>query len=215
MGGSSVYTMYKRQGEYIAGATKGDHDGGGTPPRWYVYFSVDDVDAAAGKVSNLGGKVLHGPFDAMEDGRMAIITDPQGVMCMLWQAKKRIGCGRQNEPGSPCWFELATPDAKGAVAFYNELLKSTAQEMPGAPSEYHMLTVEGEARAGVMQITEQMGGMAPAWTVYLGVEDIDAATALIKEMGGKVMYGPTDAPQGRMASVTDPDGVPFSLFCRK
>ena len=165
-------------------------------------------------MSNLGGKVLREPFDVFDAGRMAVIADPQGAVCMLWTANNYIGCGRQDEPGSPCWFELMTTDAKGAVAFYNGLLKSTSQVMPMPDSsEYHLLSVAGKERAGVMQITEQMAGMPPVWSVYFGVEDIDASVALIKEMGGAITFEPMDIPDGnKMAGATDSDGISFGLF---
>jgi predicted enzyme related to lactoylglutathione lyase len=48
------------------------------PPHWRVYFAVDDCDAAAAKVVELGGKVLRQPED-MPYGRHADVADPQGA----------------------------------------------------------------------------------------------------------------------------------------
>ncbi len=54
-----------------------DHE---TPPHWMTYISVDDVDAAAGKVAGAGGTVVREPFDIPGVGRIAIVSDPgQGV----------------------------------------------------------------------------------------------------------------------------------------
>ena len=53
----------------------GDTD---TPPHWNVTFGVDDADATAAKVQELGGKVLVGPVDAPWV-RMAVVEDPQGA----------------------------------------------------------------------------------------------------------------------------------------
>lgn len=49
-----------------------------TPPHWDVTFAVDDADATAAKATELGGKVLAGPFDAPWV-RMVILADPQGA----------------------------------------------------------------------------------------------------------------------------------------
>lgn len=49
-----------------------------TPPHWDVTFAVDDADAIAAKATELGGKVLAGPFDAPWV-RMVVIADPQGA----------------------------------------------------------------------------------------------------------------------------------------
>ena len=51
---------------------------GGAPPSWGVTFGVDDADAIATKVRELGGEVLAGPFDAPWV-RLAIVRDPQGA----------------------------------------------------------------------------------------------------------------------------------------
>jgi predicted enzyme related to lactoylglutathione lyase len=50
----------------------------GGPANWSVTFAVADADATTRKASELGGKVLAGPFDAPWV-RMAVITDPQGA----------------------------------------------------------------------------------------------------------------------------------------
>jgi uncharacterized protein len=49
-----------------------------TPPHWSVTFAVDDADAVAAKVSELGGKVIVPPFDAPWV-RMTVVADPQGA----------------------------------------------------------------------------------------------------------------------------------------
>lgn len=55
------------------------------PPHWNTYFAVADVDAAAGKVQTLGGKIVQPPFDSPY-GRIAFVSDPFGASFMLQQA---------------------------------------------------------------------------------------------------------------------------------
>jgi hypothetical protein len=43
-----------------------------------VYFGVDDTDAAAAKVTELGGGVLMPTMD-IEAGRFAVVADPAGA----------------------------------------------------------------------------------------------------------------------------------------
>ncbi|GAA3038501.1 VOC family protein [Actinokineospora globicatena] len=50
----------------------------GTPPRWTVYFEVEDADAAVAKVIELGGTVQEGLTDTPH-GRQAVVTDDQGA----------------------------------------------------------------------------------------------------------------------------------------
>jgi uncharacterized protein len=49
-----------------------------TPAHWSVTFAVDDADATATKVPELGGTVVVPPFDAPWV-RMTIVSDPQGA----------------------------------------------------------------------------------------------------------------------------------------
>ena len=48
------------------------------PARWSIDFSVDDVDASAGKAAELGGSVVLPPVDGSV-GRTAVLADPQGA----------------------------------------------------------------------------------------------------------------------------------------
>jgi predicted enzyme related to lactoylglutathione lyase len=48
------------------------------PSHWLVYFGVDDVDASARKVTELGGTVMAGPMD-FPGGRFAVVLDDRGA----------------------------------------------------------------------------------------------------------------------------------------
>ena len=48
------------------------------PAHWSVTFGVDDAEAIAAKVLELGGKVIAGPLDAPWS-RAVVIEDPQGA----------------------------------------------------------------------------------------------------------------------------------------
>ncbi len=50
----------------------------GVPAHWSVYWEVDDVDGAVGKVRTLGGAVVADPVDTPY-GRLATVTDPAGA----------------------------------------------------------------------------------------------------------------------------------------
>ncbi len=53
------------------------------PSHWNTYFAVADADAAATKVTTLGGKVMQPPFDTPY-GRMAAVFDPFGTaFCII------------------------------------------------------------------------------------------------------------------------------------
>ena len=51
----------------------------GARPIWLAYFGVDDVDATVAKIVAAGGKVLMPAWDIPDVGRIAMVTDPQGI----------------------------------------------------------------------------------------------------------------------------------------
>ena len=53
------------------------------PSHWMAYITVDDVDSAAAKVTQLGGNVMHGPVDVPGVGRFCVIQDPTGAVVSL------------------------------------------------------------------------------------------------------------------------------------
>jgi predicted enzyme related to lactoylglutathione lyase len=53
-----------------------------------LYFQVGDVEAATGKVAQLGGKVLM-PARKMENvGTWSIVADPQGAVFSLFKSAR-------------------------------------------------------------------------------------------------------------------------------
>jgi predicted enzyme related to lactoylglutathione lyase len=86
--GSDNLTMYL-QGRPIAGirgaAGALPHDRG---PHWLTYFSVDDVDAALGRVDALGGRRL-GEASESPFGRWARVADPEGAPFAVIRPAKR------------------------------------------------------------------------------------------------------------------------------
>jgi predicted enzyme related to lactoylglutathione lyase len=57
--------------------------GGDMPSHWNSYVAVDDVDAAAKRVEELGGKLCVQPMDIPNVGRFCVITDPTGANISL------------------------------------------------------------------------------------------------------------------------------------
>jgi predicted enzyme related to lactoylglutathione lyase len=56
------------------------------PPHWSVDFWVADIDVAAAKVTERGGKVVVPPYDVPNTGlRQAVVSDPQGATLSLTQ----------------------------------------------------------------------------------------------------------------------------------
>ncbi len=75
--GTGEYTLFEVGGQMVGGSTPPPMEG--VPNHWHVYFAVDDADATAAKVTELGGSVMVAPFDSPV-GRMAVLADPQGAV---------------------------------------------------------------------------------------------------------------------------------------
>ncbi|MEU3606083.1 VOC family protein [Streptomyces sp. NPDC035033] len=57
-------------------------------PHWMTYFEVDDADAAARLVTELGGTVLRPPRDGTA-GRLVLVADPEGAVFTLVRSRDR------------------------------------------------------------------------------------------------------------------------------
>jgi predicted enzyme related to lactoylglutathione lyase len=71
-----------------------DGDGGmmnhpqpGAPPAWLFYFCVEDIDAAAQRVTDAGGQVLMGPVEVPDGSWVLQGHDPQGARFALLARK--------------------------------------------------------------------------------------------------------------------------------
>jgi predicted enzyme related to lactoylglutathione lyase len=87
--GDMTYTILKVGGKGVAGMMTTPEEAKGMPPMWDVYITVDDVDATARKVEELGGKVLRPPADIPNVGRFCVIGDPTGAhICAITYLRK-------------------------------------------------------------------------------------------------------------------------------
>jgi predicted enzyme related to lactoylglutathione lyase len=176
------------------------------PPHWNSYVAVDNADASAEKVTSHGGRVIAGPFDAMDIGRMAFVMDPAGAAFAIWQPKKN-GPFIRDEANTLCWNELMTNDVEGARKFYTGVIGWTAKVSP----EYTEWHVGDRAVGGLLD--KLPPGVPPNWIPYFAVDHCDEKLAQLKSLGGSVHMGPMDIPKvGRFAVVADPQGASFCII---
>jgi predicted enzyme related to lactoylglutathione lyase len=89
MGPMGTYTMFEQDGLAVGGMMGMDHpDWEGVPPHWMTYLQVDDVDAKAAKVTELGGTICVPPTDIPNVGRFCVINDPSGGTISLFKSAK-------------------------------------------------------------------------------------------------------------------------------
>lgn len=210
-GGDSVYSIVQIEGDDIGGLSGQMPGLEGHPAFWGVYLAVDDADASAAKAEAAGAKIEAGPFDVGTAGRMVAIQDPTGVRVGLWQAGETTGSQRANEPGTPIWNELVSPDLATATKFYADALGVSWEAMPMDDGEYTCLVVDGRQVGGAMP--PMMEGVPPHWNVYFNVVSCDETLVQAQGLGAKVLAPAFDVPGvGRMAFLADPQGAMFALM---
>lgn len=125
-----------------------------------------------------------------------------------------------NPVGAFIWYELMTTDPEGAAAFYGPVVgwKIIGHSDPQSAADgmdYRMIErSDGGNAGGVLKLTQQMcdGGARPCWIGYHHVTDVDAAVRAIEADGGKALMPALDIEVGRIALVTDPQGVPHYVM---
>lgn len=202
------YSNATKNGKNIAGMAPPMDES--QPSAWTCYLAVDNADATAQKIKDHGGQVVMEPMTVGEYGTMAIAIDPTGAGFGIWQANQHTGAQLVNEAGAFSWAEISTADGKAADEFYAGVFGYHLQSMDGGGPDldYTLYNIGDRTVAGRMVMPDA----PPAWGIYFGVDDCDAAVDKIKEMGGTIHIEPNDTPFGRMARVSDPWGAQFSII---
>ena len=206
---------------------------GDAPPvaMWNTYVWVDNADETVAAARAAGGGVVSEPFDVMNSGRMAVLSDPEGAVFCVWEAKEHKGAKVVNEHGALNFNSLATRNPEGAEAFYGAVfgwriltlpsgvmwtLPGYSDHLEAASPGLRQQMVEMGAPDGFIDVVAALDPIAandsasPAhWSVTFGVDDVDVTATTAKELGGDVIAGPFDAPWTRMAVIKDPQGATF------
>ncbi|HEY7595585.1 MAG TPA: VOC family protein [Actinophytocola sp.] len=203
------YAMCTVDGHAVAGiGRKASRD---QPALWTSYLAADDVDKIAGRIADAGGRVLTEPFDVADHGRMAIAADPLGATFGVWQAGRQVGTELANVPSALVWNEQVSGDLEGAKHFYATVFGYTYDDVEVGP--YAMVKVGDRVVGGLGVLGPEAPAGAPShWRAYFAVAETDAAVARIAELGGRVLYPPTDTPYGRLASAADDQGAMFFVI---
>lgn len=207
-----AYWYFEHEGAVVAGLSplNDAQRAGGMPPAWSMYVRVTDAGETAARAEALGGAAALAPLEIPQAGTMAAVSDPQGGVTLLWQPGAFAGAEVVNEVGAWCWDDLQTGDPEAASAFYEELFGWAIADIPGAEGAYRTVAHEGRSIAGIMRATRAI--QQPYWTVYVGVEDVDAALERSGAAGGRTMVEPMSVPSGRFAVGLDPQGAVFCIL---
>lgn len=223
------YYMGRLGGNDVAGVTAIPD---GAPPNalWRTYIWVDDAGDTAVKAAEAGGTLLVEPFAVGEDGKTAVIADPDGAVFNLWEAGKHKGSRIVNEPGSVNFNNLHTRDLEVAKAFYGSVFGWSTLAL--GPDEFWTLAgyadhIEGfdpgfkerMAESGVPGFEDVVATLSPItdgdetpphWSVTFAVEDADDTANQALDLGARIVVAPFDAPWIRATVIADPQGATFT-----
>ena len=120
-----AYTLFTARGASVSGLMSLPEDArkSGLRPSWLGYVGVDDVDAAAERIKQLGGAVHVPPKDVPNVSRFSVAVDPQMATIALfkWLNPEPERPAELDAPGRVGWHELLADDWEKAWGFYKEL----------------------------------------------------------------------------------------------
>lgn len=191
----------------------------GARPGWLGYIGVEDVDACAGQIRELGGTVHRAPQDIPNVGRFAVVADPHGAAFIVFRPEGGsggAGASAFGQPGHVGWHELHAGDGPQAFDFYSTVFgwkRGEALDM-GPMGVYQIFETLGAAIGAMMTKTAEVP--VPFWLFYFNVEELDAATARATRSGGQVIMGPHQVPGGSwIVHCLDPQGAIFAMVATK
>lgn len=123
--------------------------------------------------------------------------------------------GTETEVSTFVWYELHTPDAAAAEAFYKPVLGWGTLDSGMADRKYVLVNVGEVPVGGLLERPARVfaSGEKPRWVGYIGVKDLAACCVRLQKAGGTVHRPAENIPGvGTFAAVGDPQGAIFVLF---
>lgn len=208
MGGGDVYWLASAGDRQVAGMMA-KPPGPPMPTAWSSYALVLDVDAAARRATEAGGRVLKEPTDIPDVGRFAVIADPWGAVFVAYRPT-----GEESPPPMPppagtfCWETLVTADPEGATAFYGKVLGLGTGRTPSGEG-----TVFTSGELMVADVQPARPGAPSHWATYVAVEGAEASRDRAVRLGGRALVPRIDVPKvGTVSVIADPSGAALGLF---
>jgi predicted enzyme related to lactoylglutathione lyase len=218
-GAGQPYTMFSRSGDVGIGGVMTRPPEVQAPPFWAMYVGVPQLEEAAARITDLGGRAHTEVITVPGVGRMQMMMDPQGAAFYIYEP-----AGSEHRPeaapevGDASWHELMTTDWQAAMKFYQDVFgwePSEAMDM-GPMGTYQMFNRPHGMIGGIMNKPPEMANVPPNWQIYFRVPDVHAAAERITANGGRVVNGPMEVPGGDwIVNAIDPQGAAFGLHSRK
>lgn len=206
------YTIWKNQGKGVGGLMKRPIED--IPPHWLSYVTVSDVDAAAKRTGDAGGKVMMPAFDVPTVGRIAVIQDPQGASLGIIQPLEKPSNCSGNQI---VWCDIPVKDLDRAIRFYSAVLGAPIKKEQHEGMSFAVLPhaeehgVSGCLTTGCGDSKSEPSPHGPL--LYFNCQGrLDEAIAAVEPNGGKVLQPKHPiGPYGFRSVVLDSEGNRIAL----
>lgn len=178
------YDMITNQGLQIGGIAEIPEE---KLPAWLGSLSVSDIDRAANRVTQLGGRLLEAVEEIEGRGSMALVEDNSGAAFVLLDTRSRDPEQRPVRIGDWLWVDLFVRDTKAPEKFYDGLLGmrlKTIKDKDG--SDVNVFLTGDSSRSGVVRIPFKH--VDPIWLPYVRVADIEQTIAHSAQLGGQLFF---------------------------
>ena len=117
--------------------------------------------------------------------------------------------------GKVVWHDLTVTNAVEVRDFYKAVIGWTSDDVDmGGYADFNMQSGDaGETVAGICHARGENAKQPPVWMVYLSVADIEVSTAMVVELGGKLLTPIKGEPgAGAYCVIQDPAGAIVALY---
>jgi len=183
------------------------------PLQWMPHVQVSDVGASAARALELGGsELMHGKS---EDGhsQWAVLVDPVGAAFGLIPVvgAESEAADQAEDVGRISWLTLVVSDVLSTCEFYEQVVgwSTVSADVDGG---FEMQRPDNVSAAEICHAGGANAGIPPVWILRLPVDDFEESLRLVREGGGEIIKGSTEA---RHAVIRDPVGVYIGLQANK
>ena len=213
LGGGDDYMLIRHNGRLIGGMLNANTLRRKTNiSQWITMISVDDIDAAVGRVTANGGVALTQPTELISRGSLAVLEGPTGALFAMIQTRDGDPAAYEPEYNGFLWDELWTNDVAGASQFYERVFDYEPQDhaIGDTTRTYRVLRRGEKPSAGVL--ANPFEDEHPVWVNYLRVEDPAAVASQVTALGGRIIVAAQARDiGGHVAFVAGPSGAGIAL----
>ena len=204
------YVLARLNGNVVAGFSPRPTD---EVAHWNLSFCSNELPVITKRVLEAGGSTLGPPKELAASGTLATYRDSLGTIFSAWHGATRAGFEEVNSNGAYCWAELCSHDVAESQRFYSQVFDWTIAKGSHEVMDYTLFQTGGKTVAGAISMPDQLRSQhGPFWETYFMVPDADVEATRVLTLGGEVLHGPADIPEGRFAICSDPGGAAFSLL---